>query len=97
MIRRDESGLPYTVVDWMEFYRLRRKGAVSLVGAKKLLSDLEARDTGMLTCKYFTLFTSSFSHFSLFTYFVCSFFLMILFSNEALARGRTFITQPSIW
>ena len=57
-IRHDETGVPYTTIDWMEFYRLRRKGVRPLVGASRLLTDLEARDTGLLACEYFTLFTS---------------------------------------
>ena len=46
---------PTVVIDWDRFYSLRDEELDQKIGTRKLMSNQEAVQTGLLTCKYFTL------------------------------------------
>ena len=87
---RSAAGVPQAVVDWKEFYRLRRHGVHGLIGSRKLLSNIEARDTGLLSCEYLKITLSKLSN-------SLALFLTNSFSNETIARKRRITDKSSIW
>ena len=46
---------PTVVIDWDRFYSLRDEELDQKIGTRKLMSNQEAVQTGLLTCKYFIL------------------------------------------
>ena len=44
---------PVAVIDWKRFYEMRDDDLDRWIGTRKLLSNQEAVNTGLLLCKYF--------------------------------------------
>ena len=53
MARDKTTGQYYVDVDWSEFYKLSEDEVRNEIRDAQLLSDEEARDTGLLGSKYF--------------------------------------------
>ena len=65
-LSRANNGLYYVEVDWVAFYKLSDDLLDQMINGQRLMSDEEARDTGLLASKY-TYFSSFIAFFKFFT------------------------------
>ena len=63
-IYRDNKGVSYAEVNWEKFYWLPDWKIESIQRAASLLTNEQARDTGLLACKYLFFSFSSVKYFS---------------------------------
>ena len=52
MILDEETGEYRADIDWVSFYKLTEGQLSQMIGDKMLMTDEEARDTGLLQSKY---------------------------------------------